>query len=162
MTWPVDGLTTLNVKNFRSRSRCDWATCVCVCVLDWAATPSDTHTRKRVVVPHTRQKFCVCVLGNFDCQAILTLPITSLGSYTFWRVWDYHSFACVCVTAQLQLFASYNFLRVCGTTTLLRVCVSLLSYNFLQATTFCVCVCVLSLILWRQRILACRVENIEF
>jgi hypothetical protein len=26
---------------------------VCVCVLDWAATPSDTHTRKRVVVPHT-------------------------------------------------------------------------------------------------------------
>jgi hypothetical protein len=42
--------------------------------------------------------------------------------------------------------------------------VSLLSYNFLQATTFCVCVCVVTdfVTYFAQRILACRVKNIEF
>ena len=60
VTWPVDGLTTLNVKNFRSRSRCDWAACVCVCTWLGSYTQWHTHTQKvvackRVVVPHTQK-----------------------------------------------------------------------------------------------------------
>ena len=41
------------------------------------------------------------------------LNSTILPSPILARVFKNRFFACVCVTAQLQLFASYNFLRVC-------------------------------------------------